>query len=667
MGRRISISSLSLVVIAAALAVLAATPLVRLTVRLMVQDTRPHAKDTLIPFDPRIKQQAARRPHDAKAWLAAAVATGDPPGSGPLDIAALHRVLELKRDWPAPYLVLGNFLVAKTPRVWRQELAVSYPESAASFKRTHIEKLTEAQREDIQRAREALQKARSLDPGSAAPDYLLAYLALSEHRDREAVALLRQGLEKRQWSVGQRDANIAVYETAVRSVPPMQANLLVLAMLGPRFDVDVRLRELARIVTGMSIIARDCGDHKRAIFLRESVMHLGRVMIARAYTVTEALSGEAIWTIAACDRLTPAEQQAIVAKLGKPRRGDTAEATEARRHALTQARQAKFARYLREHGRSDLAGDVTSFGNELAAWRQTLSNSSVKSWAIHSGLFTEAGLFGTWVAATGIWLSLLVVCGLAWLVLTAVKRRPAPVRWARWKWALAIAGCLGGAQVVGMGMARLWPYGYPLGPSSLEALGVPHVELIMRALQSVLVGLPLLLVAALVVTWRVRRKSGPGTCPGFGRHYVGTLMAVLLPLTALLLATAAAWAPSANAKFDKGVKRLNVEIYEGHFALLGLPRPRPAQPARGAGATGPLQRHHHAAVHAHGHRRPALAGGRVARQPASRLRRLGREPTQRERKHILRRNPAPNRGIQPQKWGCWSAWEIPCRIAGVLI
>jgi len=83
-------------------------------------------------------------------------------------------------------------------------------------------------------------------------------------------------------------------------------------------------------------------------------------------------------------------------------------------------------------------------------------------------------------------------------------------------------------------------------------------------------------VVTLLVTWLVRRRRPlpeNEQRPGFGRQYVGTLTAVLLPVTALLVVAAIGfWVPFA-ARGDALSKREKVRIYQGELAYYGLPRP----------------------------------------------------------------------------------------------
>jgi len=352
-----SISFVSLVVIVASLAWVAGTALMG-----EIGPTamwRPDLSPRLDMFEKQVKE----RPRDAKAWFALAVATsaklaqdeaneGDeaagkaeqaaltqpPPAAGKsphsagselaLSVAkgqawkgeelgmrrAFQRAIELRPTWAAPDLVFGALLVARVPST-RQDTYVAIFGERSSLKATT---LSASHRADIRVARQALEKARSLQPANAAPDYLLAYLAFAERRDEDALALLRSGLRKSRWDLGQRDAGIALYEAYAPAMPPFGAGMVAFANADSFWEVRARLRELARIITAMAVAAQQRGDDERAIFLRESGIHLGRVMAGQAYTIIEVFTGRAVWVIATTEPLSAAEAAAATRGVRKP-------------------------------------------------------------------------------------------------------------------------------------------------------------------------------------------------------------------------------------------------------------------------------------------------------------------------------------------------------------
>jgi hypothetical protein len=574
MRRFVSISWLSLLVIVASAAVLAVLP----PVRLLVEAVRMGEDAPLGVRSMHLAQEVAKHPDDAQAWLALAVAAGYPPGSGPPNIKAFERAIELKPEWPAPYLALGARLVRGGPGVYRPELAALGPRFAEQ-ERWQKKSLTAERRATLARAWEALQRARSLDPDNAAPDYLLAYIALQEHRDDDALALLRDGSGKNHWSVGAREASIAVYETAARRASPLHgAMFTMMTLAAPLSDANPQLRELARIATGMAVLAQQKGDPERAIFLRQSVMHLGEGMATDAYTALDAVVGISLWDIGGGERLTPAEAATAQAGLPawKPDEGE--QLAERRRDAFTRARVAKCAAYLRAHGRADLAEQVVSYSDELLAWLKGLTKAVRSPWFGPGSLVWALGACAAPIATAGLGLAWIGACGLAYLVLWALKRRPVPVVWARWKWGLVGLGCFGASALValGPGGGRLSSPFSPWEPPAVAPWAVTCV----------IAGLPLLVVSALVITWRVRRRQEASARPGFVRQYVGTLTAVLLPVIALVMVTAAAGAVPAAREVERAMGHLNLMIYKSELAYYGLQPPTPpvsAPAARGKG------------------------------------------------------------------------------------
>jgi len=565
MRRFVSISWLSLLVIVAAAAVLAMLP----PVRLLVEAVRMGEDTPLGVRSIHLAQEAAKHPDDAQAWLALAMTGGQIPGSGPTDLKALQRVVKLRPTWAAAQIILGNALLSRTPYVWRRELAALDPRFAEQ-ERWQKKPLTAEQRATLAGAREALQKARSLDPDNAAPDYLLAYIALEEHRDDDALALLRDGSGKNHWSVGAREASIAVYETAyetaARRASPLHAHTAAMYGLWAKgVGLGARLRELARVVTGMATLAQQKGDPERAIFLRESVMHLGQVMMTDAYTTVDVFVGMSVWRIAASESLTPGEQAAAVAGLPTPKPKEGAELTGRRKDALARAKVAKFAAYLRAHGRADLAQRVASYGDELVAWRKELSKATSSAWFGPGSLAWALMASVLPIVTAGVALGWMMVSGLAYLILWALERRPIPIVWARWKWALVGLGCFGAWAPValGPGGGRLSSPFSPWEPPAVAPWGVTCVE----------AGLPLLVVSALVITWRVRRRQEASARPGFFRQYVGTLTAVLLPVTAVVMVTAAAAAVPAAREVERAMGRLEMMVYDSELAYYGLQPP----------------------------------------------------------------------------------------------
>jgi len=557
MRRFVSISWISLFVIVAAVGVMAFAPATRLLLSAAIKDS---SEPWLHPPD--LKERVRKHPRDAQAWLALAVSAGKPTGAGPVDMKALRRAMELKAGWAAPYLVAGSAAIStfKLPMLWRLEVAMARPpggaQRAAPLHR-ETKPLTSAEREGVRRAREMLQKARALQPDNAAPDYLLAYLALEERRDQDALALLHSALRKSRWSLGERDTGIALYETAARLIPPLQAHLFAMTTTSMReFETHKRLRDLARGGAEMSTLAQQRGDHEQAIFLRESAMHLGRVLMADAYTTIEVLVGKAIWQIATSERLTPVERTA--ATRGIPR-------TDWQRYnrAVTQAKHAKLMPYLRAQGRADLADRIARFDRSYPSWDAALLK-AIRAWNSPGSFVWALERLAVILAAQGAALALLVSSGLAYLILAVARRRPVPIAWARWKWALVVVLSLGLPGAVALGMSHKWTAPFAVAQSGSVPWG----------LISVAFGLLLLLIATPVVTWRVRRRVEVSARAGFFRQFIGTLTAVVLPVAAIIMLALTPSAVRMGAQVQRGEE---VMIYQGELAYYGLQPPLAAQ------------------------------------------------------------------------------------------
>jgi hypothetical protein len=556
-----SISFISVVVIVGSLAWLVATPMMRESIR------ESRIPPTLTHFRPRLERQVRQRPKDANAWFALAVASEDSENTSRPNMGAFQRVFDLKPRWPAPYLALGGMLTSQVPEVWRSELAAFNPAFATQAERQKTP-LTAQQRELIRRARQVLDKARSLDPVNAAPDYLLAFLALMEHRDDHALALLRSGITKNHWSLGQREASIAVYQTAARSLPAVQAFSFTLASSRASFDLYPRLRELDRIVIGEAVLAQQRGDVERAVFLRRSMLHLGRLMIEQGYAVTDVLVGAAIWHIATSEHLTRAEE-AEVARSVAPQKGvTTSDETQLVHRAIMAVERERVARYLRQYGHADLANHIISYGSELTTWldrmRETFRSGLHGSW--YRWVYALIAVAGA-VMAGFAGLIVLIVCGIVRLAVSRRRGWPRPITWARWKWALVAVACLAVPFAVTLALARSRsapPYVRP-GATSMATMGL-------------VVGVLLLAITAALITWRARRRLARSERPGFGRHYAATLTAVMLPTTALLLLLAVVLSFPAASGSRRFTRHQEIIIYQGELKYLGL-RP-PAGPTQ---------------------------------------------------------------------------------------
>ena len=551
-----SISFISLVVIVGALVWLVAMPTLRESIR---QSRIPLG---LTHLRPRLEQQVKQRPNDVTAWFALAVASEGPEGKPRPNSRAFQRVFELKPKWAAPHLALGVMLTSQVPEVWRSELAALNPSFATQAERQRTP-LTAQQRETIRRARRVLGKARSLDPMNAAPDYLLAFLALMEHRDEGALALLHSALAKNHWSLGQREASIAVYGTAARFLPAAQAIWFALTSSHAPTDVYPRLRELDRILTGMAVLAQQRGETQHAVFLRRAMMHLGQLMIEQGYTGTHVLVGAAIWNIAASERLTPPEEAAVLNSLAPQKGAASSAETRLSRRAIAAAKREKLVRYLREHGRADLANHIIAYGGELTARVDRMREAFAHHWRDPWYRWVYALLAFAGVATAGVTAVIgLLLCAAMGAVRQGRGGWPHPITWARWKWALVVVACLSVPFAVTWAIVR----------SGSQPPDVRRAAMYEAAF-GLVAGVPLLAIAAALTTWRARRRLARNERPGFGRQYAATLAAVLFPVAALLLLVAMGLSFLVISESRRFTRDQKIMIYQGELAYYGLKPP----------------------------------------------------------------------------------------------
>ena len=556
MARLKSITFVSLVVIVASVAVLLLVPVERDRVRSALVNAE---------FDARLREQARAHPNDAQIWLALAAGSIAPFDGLPRTMDAFDQLFKLKPRWAVPHLVLGTDLARRGRLVRVREFAALYADDPGRPRPTG-RPLTKEQREALKRAIMALETARSLDSQNAAPDYLLAYLALVEHRDGNAVALLRSGLRKNRWDLGRRDVTIACYDAYRHTMPQLEAGFD--AMFGAYVFHGGMLRELARVVTDMAVLAQQRGDDEQAIFLRESMMHLGALVMTNGYTLIDVLSGGvAVWRISVGTRLTPEENAMAVSGVPEPKPHESGERRARWYQALEKAQGAKFVVYLRAHGRADLAERITVFAREHRAWsRRALSATNASDARLFRTLRVLSAFRQALIGAGGA-LGLLVLCGLACLALRAAGRRPAPMVWARWKWALVVVGCL--IVTLGGGMALLrgrW-WSSPMPGFADETTAAPWGRLF------VLAALPLMVLSTLLIVWVVRRRSAAADRPGFVRQYVATLGAVLAPLVAILLLGCVVMSVPVAIRANDQARRFRIMVYRGELAYLGLKPP----------------------------------------------------------------------------------------------
>ncbi len=486
-----SLTTISLLVVLTSLATVAAVPPLRRTVCCEL------APVSLVhSFVP----EAERQRDNAQAWLA--VLSGHARHwTSPDDLdRARERLTTLTPDSAAPYLLAG---VGDVP-LSRSEID-AYTGTTAGAKE---EPLTDDQRERAAELLAGLDRAAGLDPTNAAIDYLRAYLYLANHRDEDAIKSLRKAVAKPHWNLYQRDAAVAAYRIASPRQHPRVARLVFTASA---FDPQTKMIYLCRVLAGMSVLAERRGDYARASFLRESVIHLAYLMMAYPDTISDALLGVIAWAVVIDTPLSD--------RFPAGRGATKTDKDAGMQAALLATRCMPMVAYLRKHGRKDLADEVLTVSKAADDMQSRIGDHTARSmanWGKDSTVWRLAAVEegGRAAAAT---LALLLVAALAALMLRALHRPLAPVRFSRFAWVLVVCFAL----VVAVCVRFLFP---PEHPNELDPLSGEMYALL---------GLPLTMLLVLAIVIRQRLRVGRGSV-GPVAQYVATLIAVLLPLAALL-------------------------------------------------------------------------------------------------------------------------------------
>ena len=537
-----SLSTVSLFVVLVSLAALAAVPGLRRSVEYALAPPRAMTVDYV--------GEAERRGSDAQAWLAVFSGDARPGVSGEQKDRARARLIELMPNSAAPYVLDG------VRGVWLSRAEVDAWADTGQV--TKEEPLTDQQRERLATLLDGFERASELDPDNAAIDYLRAYLAFADHRDGEGHQWLRSALAKPNWNLYQREAAIAAYGVASARQP---AGSALLARVAPVMRPHLELLHLTRTITGMAILAEQRGEHARAIFLHESALHLGELMLRNADGISDELLGIIAWKSAVS---TPPSGGA------SPRNGT-------RRSSVDEQGVEKPApdiagaclplvAYLRQNGRSDLAVSVLSFSKQadeaLALTRAHISERPLDDrW--------EVLLFGMGqlVQATMWTLGVIMAGGIASLLLKVSGRPIAPVRCSRLEWTVLLLVIL--AVVFGAGL--LFPDSLALLYPSATDDYVPYFgwTLLPWGEVFVVLGLPLILTAVLVVV-AVKRRHSDHRSVGPIAQYVATLIAVLMPLAALLCLLLVGFTAATAHDAARQVEINEAMVQQGEIKYYGL-------------------------------------------------------------------------------------------------
>jgi len=547
--RRWSLNAISLVVIGAVLLTLTAVMLTR-------RDLLPGPDQSLL-FD--YFGEAQRSQTDPAAWLAALASRFPPERDFGRTTLCYQQAVGLMPESPAPHLLYALACLDQVP-LERSEIRALMPEETTGETRP----LTSLQRERLASAMAALARAERLDPTNAAIDYVRAYFALADHQDEAGLRYLRVALGKRQWNLYGREAAIAGYQVAQRRVPAGFAATVAITTIDSGAVGQIKLIFFARVVTAMSVMATRRRDDAEAIFLREVMMHLSRLMLANARTVVGGLVGGIMWSVATepeASELAAAGRQARSAS-GRGSRSSGRASTESA-FAAKRAARGLLARYLRQHGRADLAGEVISYGKAVDDWLQRVqaNNAGERVELLRMSFVQEA--LKEFMGAAMACLILALLIAVAALVVERRGRRVRPIAFSRLGWVLVVLACVGTALAVGV---LLTP-----GVRAASAGWADRVLVDVTGAFAV-IGLPLILLSVLLVVIARRRRPKVQDV-GLLRSYLGTSLSILLPLGALLcLASLGLAVPSALAMW-RITDRNRAAVYQGELATYGLTPP----------------------------------------------------------------------------------------------
>ena len=438
---------------------------------------------------------AEQRGDDANAWVAALAQTyGTTMVTEEQQERAYLRATELLGRSPAPHFLYAGRMMYLLPLA-REEINALGPPDLPENSRIRARALAPAHIARIAKARAALERAGELDPGNAAVDYLLAALTLGEHKDEEAMGILAGALRKPGWSLYQKEAAKATYALSPE------------AAMGLVSRSNLSLVQFARVLTGMAVMAERKADHQRAVFLREGAMRLGQQMLRQGFDQIDGLYGVIAWHVATAP----------------PNPTDDAGADRQR-----------LARYLRDHGRPELAEDMLSFSEKADGFAYR-----VPSVRHHELLERVSGALQGLVVWTVSVLIALLLFALLGLALTVGRREVRPVGIPWWASALLLLAWL---------------------PLLFASVVVGHPT----GLGSVAVGLAAALLVALLAVVIRRSRDAEARRAGAAAQYVGTVTSLLLVVAAALsiLALATSAYQASQIRVDRQmVERGEIESY----------------------------------------------------------------------------------------------------------
>ncbi len=468
---------------------------------------------------------------------------------------AYARAAALSPKSAVPHWVYASRVIGEV-RLDRRELNAVYGEDTYGAKSARLDPEQEALAAKVD---QALYRAGERDSANAAVDYLRAYLALAEHRDTDAMTLLRSATEKHGWSLYHHDLEAAVSETLRRALPRLEASQFAREWGS---GSETALLELSEVLTGMSMLAARHGDHKRGIFLRQTLAHMARLMSSNAYGL---IGATAAITVAAMASGWDPKQPVPAAARGREELNTEGETG------------AAISVYLRQHGRPDLADWFWQSGREMRPAHDRVKQLQAVEAREYADYPRMAAILGHLSVALAGALGLLLLLGLGALVMKPSRRPVIPIQWPAWRWVLVVALCSAVVFLVGLVWtgAQLSSHVRTIRELSglFKELGVNEYRVGLGerpwGAYSVVIGLPAILISLFVIVVAYRHRLEEKRA-GLMGYYLGTLLSLLLPLTAVLsLACLLLAVPTAQAA---GIlaERNQAIIERGEVAYYGL-------------------------------------------------------------------------------------------------
>jgi len=375
---------------------------------------------------------------------------------------------------------------------------------------------TAQQLEAAATARELLHQCRDLDPGNAAVDYLIAWTWLAEGRTKEALAAAVRGIRTDRWTVYDRQRVEALLALLDRTT--LQGEFVPMAAIALNASqshaLGERLRSMARALRDLADNARARGNHEAAIRSYEAVLWAGHLMRVDAHNLIDGLLGVVLSAIAVSsdDWALADEEQRLAADpdIGK-----------------SSLRVHKFAAYLREHERGELAAFAEAEIEEAQRWKAQarevvgrLTDELVRD--VSGGPVLNAAAIWLTTAAA---LVLALLVGLLSLLARYWREPRAPSGWSYGQWLVLLALLVVPGQIGGLLTARQVVSADAAAGSLVSGtLGI-----------AMLVGLVAWLVGILVFALKKRRAVPPEDRMSGPRSFLRAVRALVCPTLAALI------------------------------------------------------------------------------------------------------------------------------------